>query len=294
MVIQHIVISGGGPTGLMSYGAAKYLHEVGFWDINNIKSIHGTSIGSLISVLISLKIDWTDLDDYLIKRPWEKTFNITPDDFLNIFYTKGIVNNNIVNIVIEYLLKVTGLSYDITMKEFYNFNQIELNFYTVEMNKFEKTTINYKTFPDLKLIDAVKMSSAFPILFQPIIIGDCCYLDGGLMCNYPINECIETQECNIDEILGFRNITNKNDSNNINNDTKLLQYIYLFNSKVIAHIDNENNYTKIPYEVNCIDKYRGNYIEWFEIFTHIDKRTELIDDGINYGKLFYQYYNQMK
>ena len=294
MTIKHIVISGGGPTGLMSYGAAKYLNNVDFWNIKDIISIHGTSIGALIAVLISLKMKWEDLDDYLIKRPWEKTFEITPDDFLNIFYTKGIVNNKIINIIIEYLLKVNGLSNDVTMEEFYKFNNIELNFYSVEMNKFEKKIINYKTFPTLKLIDGVKMSSAFPILFQPIIMDNNCYIDGGLMCNYPINECIDLYDCELDEILGFKNICNVNESNNIDNDTKLLQYIYFFNSKVIAHIDNENNYKKIPHEVNCIDKYMGNYLQWFEIFTHTDKRIELIDEGINYGNLFYQYYKQMK
>lgn len=294
MTIKHIVISGGGPTGLMSYGAAKYLNNVDFWNIKDIISIHGTSIGALIAVLISLKMKWEDLDDYLIKRPWEKTFEITPDDFLNIFYTKGIVNNKIINIIIEYLLKVNGLSNDVTMEEFYKFNNIELNFYSVEMNKFEKKIINYKTFPTLKLIDGVKMSSAFPILFQPIIMDNNCYIDGGLMCNYPINECIDLYDCELDEILGFKNICNVNESNNIDNDTKLLQYIYFFNSKVIAHIDNENNYKKIPHEVNCIDKYNGNYLQWFEIFTHTDKRIELIDEGINYGNLFYQYYKQMK
>ena len=96
MTIKHIVISGGGPTGLMSYGAAKYLHEESFWKLENIDSIHGRSIGSLIGVLISLNMNWGDLDDYLIKRPWEKTFEISPDDFLNVFYTKGIVNNKII------------------------------------------------------------------------------------------------------------------------------------------------------------------------------------------------------
>ena len=146
MTIKHIVISGGGPTGLMSYGAAKYLNNVDFWNIKDIISIHGTSIGALIAVLISLKMKWEDLDDYLIKRPWEKTFEITPDDFLNIFYTKGIVNNKIINIIIEYLLKVNGLSNDVTMEEFYKFNNIELNFYSVEMNKFEKKLLIIKRF----------------------------------------------------------------------------------------------------------------------------------------------------
>ena len=293
MTIKHIVISGGGPTGLMSYGAAKYLNQNLFWELKNIISIHGTSIGSLIAVLISLNMSWEDLDDYLIKRPWEKTFEISPDDFLNVFYTKGIVNNKIINIIVEYLLKVNEIDKSITMSEFYKINSIELNFYTVEINRFEKITINHNTYPDLKLIDGIKMSCAFPLLFQPIIIDENCYLDGGLMCNYPINECMESQKCEEKEVLGFRNMTNKS-LNNVDEETKLLQYIYCLNSKIISYIDNESNYKKIPYEVNCIDKYSGKYMEWFETFTNIEKRKELIGEGINYGKLFYQYYKKKK
>ena len=36
MVIKHIVINGGGPSGFISYGAARYLHDVEFWNIENI------------------------------------------------------------------------------------------------------------------------------------------------------------------------------------------------------------------------------------------------------------------
>ena len=37
----------------------------------------------------------------------------------------------------------------------------------------------------------------------------CCYIDGGVMCNYPVNICIEDQQCDPDEILGFRNMREK-------------------------------------------------------------------------------------
>ena len=72
MVIKHIVICGGGPTGLLSYGALKYLAQQGFWTHDNVETIYGTSVGALIGAMLCLKHEWTTLDDYLIKRPWEK------------------------------------------------------------------------------------------------------------------------------------------------------------------------------------------------------------------------------
>ena len=69
MTIKHIVISGGGPTGFITYGAVRYLSKEKFWDLKNIETIYGSSIGALMGVVFSLGYDWEWLDDYFIKRP---------------------------------------------------------------------------------------------------------------------------------------------------------------------------------------------------------------------------------
>ena len=89
-MIEHIVINGGGPTGLISYGALKHLFEHNFLHMDNIKSIYGTSIGGIVGTILSLKYDWNILDDYFIKRPWEKVFKIEPDNLFEMYYSKGI------------------------------------------------------------------------------------------------------------------------------------------------------------------------------------------------------------
>ena len=35
------------------------------------------------------------------------------------------------------------------------------------------------------------MSSAFPLMFIPICIDNNCYIDGGLLNNFPLNECLD-------------------------------------------------------------------------------------------------------
>ena len=89
MVIKHIVICGGGPTGLLSYGAAKHLAEQGFWSHDNIETIYGTSIGALIGAMLCLKHDWSTLDDYIIKRPWEKVI-VESLELFELFSCKGM------------------------------------------------------------------------------------------------------------------------------------------------------------------------------------------------------------
>ena len=70
MVIKHLVFSGGGPIVLISYGAAKQLNKKKFWEIENIETIYGTSVGAYMGTLISLGYEWDWIDDYFIKRPW--------------------------------------------------------------------------------------------------------------------------------------------------------------------------------------------------------------------------------
>ena len=95
-MIKHIVINGGGPTGLLCYGALKYLFEHEFIHLDNVQSIYGTSAGAIIAALILLKYDWQTLDDYLLKRPWNKVFKLEPDHFFEMYVSKGLFQFDLV------------------------------------------------------------------------------------------------------------------------------------------------------------------------------------------------------
>jgi len=57
-MIKHIVINGGGPTGLITYGVLKHLSQNKFFDCNHIETIYGTSIGGIFGVILALNYDW--------------------------------------------------------------------------------------------------------------------------------------------------------------------------------------------------------------------------------------------
>lgn len=289
-MIKHLVLGGGGVGGLPMYGALKYLSKNNYFDINNIKSIYATSIGSLIGVLISLNYDWDSLDDYLIKRPWDKVISIKPVNIFNIWQEKGILNmKDIVNIVLSKLLTAKDLSESITLKEFYEYNSIEFHIYTININETlpNKIDISYKTHPNLELYKAIAMSANIPIIFTPIIDNSECYIDGGILINFPLNNCIENIENigdNINNILALKIVINKG-PNIISNKSNILNYLYYLINKLIWLNRSENPQIDISNLICCnIDS--NDISAWSKVLTNEEIRKDMIESGIKYGEIF--------
>ena len=204
-VIKHLVLCGGGPIGLVQYGALKNLSNNNIINRSTLESIYATSIGSIIAFIYMLNFDWTWIDDFFIKRPWEKLVNLSYVAYLNIFYDKGIVNKNIIINALKPLFLAKEISLTITLLEFYELTKIEFNIYTCNLTSFKKEKLNHNNTPNLELIDALYMSSSVPVMFVPLYINNCYYLDGGIFINCPINECIFDKKCYSDEIICFTN-----------------------------------------------------------------------------------------
>ena len=85
MFIKYLVLGGGGVAGLNMYGAIKNMIEKKYLDFDNIEKIYCVSVGALVGVIFSLKLENNIIHDYLIKRPWHKYINIKPYNILNIW-----------------------------------------------------------------------------------------------------------------------------------------------------------------------------------------------------------------
>ena len=202
--IKHIVLSGGGGTGLAYYGALRESHKDGFWNISDIETMHGVSCGSLFIFIIAMHnhISWEDYDDYLIKRPWETVCGFSPDKLLNAFNNIGICDRETIELTIAPILRAVDLSLNITLQELYDFTNIELHFHTTNLDTYKLVDLSYKTHPDWTVVDAIYSSSALPLLFRPNRMNGEVYADGGFLCNYPLQQCIDQVE-NQDEIFGL-------------------------------------------------------------------------------------------
>jgi predicted acylesterase/phospholipase RssA len=188
------------------------------WKLSNIESIYATSIGSIIAVFLCLKFDWETLNKYIIERPWKDAFKVSVTQIWNVYNHKGLFDKHLCEIILKPLLKAKDLKLTITLKEFYEFCKIDLHFFAFDVNRFETVEINHILYPDMMLVQALTISSSLPGIFMPAILDDKCLIDGGVMCNYPINQCLRDHSIE-EEILGIKiHYSDANNDNNDNND----------------------------------------------------------------------------
>ena len=285
MTIKTLVLAGGAYKGLMLLGALNYLIKINYFDISNITDIYGTSVGSLIGVVLCLKLEWNDIIDYTINKPWNNVINSPSELLLNIVNKKGMLDRKFFESILLTLLKNSGLNINSTLDDLFKFSNICLNLFSVNLNTFKLERFNYKTHPDLKIIDAVYMSCCLPIVFQPKRYNDNYYVDGGLKNPYPLNICLEDFE-NEDEILSL-DIINE-DFSPLNETTSLFSFGYYLFYRLMKENYNYKVNKKIKNEI-IIPAQHLNITDAQLLINSKEKRKEYIKNGETYVKLFLKY-----
>lgn len=283
--IKHLVISGGGTYGLTAYGILRETNKSNFWKIENIKSCHGTSVGTIVSLLILLKYDWKVMDDYLIKRPWNKAFKYDLKQCLNTFDKCGAFEKNDFTKAFESLFAGADININITLKDFYELTKVEFYLYCAEINDFELECFSYKSHPEVKVLDAIYASCSLPIVFQPLIIENKAYIDGGLFLNYPIKNCLETMEAKNDEIFGiFKSLGDEN-KKYLQTDSNMYDYFSIILKNMVKHMNKDSYIEECKYQIQV---FRGHSsIDELTNFLSSEKyRIDMIEEGVEYSKKF--------
>jgi predicted acylesterase/phospholipase RssA len=281
--IKHIVLSGGCSFIITLLGILKESNDMDYWHYNNLKSLYGTSAGAIICVAISLGISLDILVTYMLKRPWHQVFKINMNNVLNAFHNCGIVDITSIEDLIAPLLKSKDLSVNITMKELYEYNNIDIHVYSIELDSFDPIDISHRTHPDWKVVDAVYASACLPILFAPLSMHGKLYCDGGLLCNYPLQYCYDNciaQGESLDEIFGIR-------YNMVDSETKTEKYtlfdyfikiLFKMNLCTILYKNIKNN-IYIPNEIH-VNTPNISFYELYLVLTDSNERKRLVEEGM--------------
>lgn len=300
--IKHIAISGGSLSAWGKIGALRKSHEDGFWNIQDIESIYGTSMGSILATFLSLLkstpytqkyiYHWDMLEDYFVKRPWHHLFKMDLTNILHSFQNRGIYDISLLREIFKPIFCAMDIEMDVTMAEFYEMTQIELHFFTVELGSFELVDISYKTHPEWKVLEAVYCSACIPFLFSPHKLADSYYIDGGFLLNFPLEKCIENILCKIDTcdktgIIGIKSKTSSL-SDCIDENDSLFDYIICIFNKIMGRLGfhMKCDLSNLPNHIVCHEMYiESEFFSLYKIF-HIagciQSRMELVQQGKDY------------
>ena len=184
MPIRNIVFSGGGIKILAQIGAFKALADHDLTD--SIESFAGVSAGSLISLGLVLGYSINELKDIMIGLDILKIIDINADNILNYLNDYGVDSGDKLLNAIEVVIKKKTSNSKITFAELYAITQKKLIVVVSNLTKSVSEYLDHIKTPDMEVSFAIRMSCCYPYYFTPIKHNGCCYIDGALLDNYPI------------------------------------------------------------------------------------------------------------
>ena len=201
-----LVLSGGGAKGAAHIGVLKYIEEVGI----PIDYIAGTSMGSIVGGMYALGYSADEILELISSVDWERlisnnvdrkeisfsekqekgslivsipfSFKTKKEDLRALSFRNSLPNgivsgNNLIN-----LFNALSVGYSDSL----SFSNLPIPFACIATNVIngEADVLDKGEFTK-----ALRASMAIPIVFDPVKIGGTLYTDGGLVVNFPAEQC---------------------------------------------------------------------------------------------------------
>jgi predicted acylesterase/phospholipase RssA len=188
--VENLVLSGGGLLGISYIGLFRYLEE--HQATQQIKTVIGSSAGALFGLLFIIGYSYNEFYDKFKDMKFSEYVPITADALINLMRVKGINScSKVMQFLKDALIYKTG-SENITFRELYERFGIAFKVGATNLTTSRFELLDHTKHPDLPVYLAVRASITIPFVFEPVIIGEYLYCDGGLCDNLPIDYVIET------------------------------------------------------------------------------------------------------
>ena len=201
-----LVLSGGGAKGAAHIGVIKYIEEAGI----PIDYIAGTSMGSIVGGMYALGYSSDEILNIISSVDWDRLISNNVDRREIAYEGKHKSNTQILTVPFSFGAKTEGLnamsfknslpsglvsgdnlinlfnSLSVGYSDPIDFNDLPIPFICIATNMMNGEAEVLKTGVFSK---ALRASMAIPILFDPIKIDSTMYVDGGLVNNFPAEQC---------------------------------------------------------------------------------------------------------
>lgn len=195
--IKNLVLGSGGIYGFTILGALKYLEDNNYYKKEEIQNILGASIGSIIGMLIYVGYELEEIIEIGIKLDFFKLINFNSNKFLSIVENFGYDSGDKLIRVLKIMINKKTNNPDITFQELYKLTNIDFTVIVSNATKECGEYFNKDNKPDMKVWEAVIISSSVPLFFHPYKLDDDIYFDGG------VNECTTNYYKDLDYSFGI-------------------------------------------------------------------------------------------
>jgi predicted patatin/cPLA2 family phospholipase len=249
VIYDKLVFSGGGSKGYAYIGVIKKLDELDMR--KNFRYMSGSSIGALFILLYSIGFTYEDLKNKLVSFSYLENQSINIETLLDDY---GLDNFSKLNEFFCSLLKYKNIDSNITFLEHYKKTGIVLTMDATCLNTKKGTCFNYKQFPDMPIMIALRASMSLPFIFTCVKYKGLTYIDGGFV-NPLIHLSIYQDEVNFDPktILCFNLYYDSESTNSSQIITNIKDYI----TEIISCVSNK------MFEYDCINRHNAKIINIF-------------------------------
>lgn len=183
MTYKTIVLSGGGSSGIAFLGALHHLIDVEKLDLENVDEFVGTSIGSVISLLLLIGYSPLEILDEVLEIDQffvhQKSTNMIAN--FGAFRIDGFIDH------VQRMLQRRGWKTVPTFCELYKKTGKTLIISGVNITKCQIEYFSHLSTPTMLCTDAIKISCNVPLIFQKITYNNDLYVDGGLLDHFPLD-----------------------------------------------------------------------------------------------------------
>lgn len=334
MQIDTLVVVGGGIKIYALVGSIMELEKT--VPLSQINRYIGSSSGAIISLLLNLGLNGKELLDFTNisnAKKVDERFLGFPNYFRQLYNLKkyfGLNRSTVIENTIKEILIKKGYSTDCTFLDLYNKTNKTLTITGTSISDRDTYYFNYITMPTMKIVDAISISTSYPIFFTAksyLIDGKMhVFADGGIIDNFPIlyyslcdtngkmflnrvnNISKQSKEILLDnrltKILGIYLLDNnysKNISELYNGFDTIKSMGTFINSLVKSMSDKIDNLNLTNYHQNDLKDDVWKYIIPIQLQFEVNSisfnvsnelKNLLLDNGIKYTKEYIEKYNQ--
>jgi predicted acylesterase/phospholipase RssA len=284
---ETLILSGGGIKGLSTLGCLQYLFDNKLIENENIKNYIGTSIGSIICLLIIIGYIPIEIVVYLCTNNILENFK--PNSISDIIHGNGLYNFDNVKTVCEKMI-LSKMSFIPTLKELKDIFDKEFIICTYNLTKHKREYINYINYPNMSCLDAVRMSSNIPFIFNDFLYNENEYIDGGIIDNFPISVLNDKKFENKKAIgiyLHYSKLIKNDTGDNGNYSLIMKKFEKLYN--ILMASSRENKEISESVDLDIIKIYGLDDIQIHTFNISQTKKLELFSLGYNYAKHYYNF-----